>query len=63
MPIQFRVMAQASDQGVTAELTQWLKPRLKQAVGVEHMTQTLAVSVRTLHRKLDWSLERRQPSF
>ena len=46
------LLAQASAQGVTAELTHWLKPRLKQAIGVEHMAGALAVSVRTLHRKL-----------
>ena len=46
------LLAQASESGVTAELTQWLKPRLKQAVGVEQMADALALSVRTLHRKL-----------
>ncbi len=46
------LLAQASDQGITGELTQWLKPRLKQTVGVEQMATGLALSVRTLHRKL-----------
>ena len=46
------LLAQAPDQGLAAELTRWLKPRLKQTVGVEHMAEALAMSVRTLHRKL-----------
>lgn len=43
---------EASGHGVSAQLTRWLKPRLKQAVGVEHMAEALALSVRTLHRRL-----------
>lgn len=46
------LLAQADDQGIGARLAQWLKPRLNQAIGVEHMAQALALSVRTLHRKL-----------
>jgi transcriptional regulator GlxA family with amidase domain len=46
------LLAQADDQGIGAQLTQWLKPRLKQTIGVEEMAQALALSVRTLHRKL-----------
>ena len=46
------LLAQASGTGVTAKLMQWLKPRLTQALGVEHMAEALALSVRTLHRKL-----------
>lgn len=46
------LLAQADDQGTSARLIHWLKPRLKQAIGVEHMAQALALSVRTLHRRL-----------
>lgn len=46
------LLAQASDQGIAAELARWLKPRLKQTVGVEQMAAALALSVRTLHRRL-----------
>lgn len=46
------LLAQASDRGIEAELTQWLQPRLKQTIGVEHMAAGLALSVRTLHRRL-----------
>ena len=46
------LLAQASDQGIAVELTQWLKLRLKQTVGVEQMATGLALSVRTLHRRL-----------
>ncbi len=46
------LLAQADDQGTVAQLAQWLKPRLKQTIGVEQMAHALAVSVRTLHRKL-----------
>ncbi len=46
------LLAQADDQGTSAQLTRWLKPRLKQTIGVEDMAQALAMSVRTLHRKL-----------
>ncbi|MES2581318.1 MAG: helix-turn-helix domain-containing protein [Pseudomonadota bacterium] len=46
------LLAQADDQGIGAQLTQWLRPRLKQTIGVEAMAQALALSVRTLHRKL-----------
>ena len=46
------LLAQASDQGITAVLTLWLKPRLKHVIGVEQMAEGLALTVRTLHRKL-----------
>ena len=46
------LLAQASDSGVAGELVQWLKPRLQQTLGVEEMAAAMAVSVRSLHRKL-----------
>lgn len=46
------LLAQAAEQGIAAELSQWLRPRLKHSLGVEAMAAGLAVSVRTLHRKL-----------
>lgn len=53
-PRQFssELLAQASDRGIEAELTQWLQPRLMHTVGVAEMAAGLALSVRTLHRKL-----------
>ncbi|MES2947698.1 MAG: helix-turn-helix domain-containing protein [Pseudomonadota bacterium] len=46
------LLAQASEEGVTGALTRWLTPRLKQTVGVEQMAAAVALSVRSLHRKL-----------
>lgn len=46
------LLAQADPQGLHGQLTAWLRPRLKQPVGVEQMAAAFALSVRTLHRKL-----------
>jgi transcriptional regulator GlxA family with amidase domain len=46
------LLAQADPQGVHGQLTAWLRPRLKQQIDVEQMALACALSVRTLHRKL-----------
>jgi transcriptional regulator GlxA family with amidase domain len=46
------LLAQAQPQGATAQLTAWLRPRLKQQIGIEQMAAACALSVRTLHRRL-----------
>lgn len=46
------LLAQSAPEGVTGQLTAWLRPRLKQEVDVEQMAAACALSVRTLHRKL-----------
>jgi transcriptional regulator GlxA family with amidase domain len=46
------LMAQSQPQGVSAQLTAWLRPRLKQPVDIAEMAAACALSVRTLHRKL-----------
>lgn len=46
------LLAQAQPDGVSAQLTAWLRPRLKQDVDIEQMAAACALSVRTLHRKL-----------
>lgn len=46
------LLAQAAPQGVAGQLTAWLRPRLAQPLEVEQMAAALAVSVRTLHRRL-----------
>jgi transcriptional regulator GlxA family with amidase domain len=46
------LLAQAQPDGVSAQLTAWLRPRLKQEVDIEQMAAACALSVRTLHRKL-----------
>lgn len=40
------------EQGLSSQLTQWLRPRLKQAISVADMARAMAVSERTLHRQL-----------
>lgn len=57
------LLAQASDQGIAGELAAWLKPRLKQTVGVEQMAAALALSVRTLHRRLRLELDASPAQF
>jgi transcriptional regulator GlxA family with amidase domain len=46
------LLAQSLAQGVAAQLTAWLRPRLSQQVDIGQMATACAVSVRTLHRKL-----------
>jgi len=46
------LLAQADPQGVHGQLTAWLRARLQQQIDVEQMAAALAVSVRTLHRRL-----------
>lgn len=46
------LLAQSNDEGLAGQLTRWLKPRLKQQVEVAQMAEALALSVRSLHRKL-----------
>lgn len=46
------LLAESQSQGVRAQLTAWLRPRLKQMVDVDQMAAACAMSVRTLHRKL-----------
>ena len=46
------LLAQAQPDGVSAQLTAWLRPRLKQQIGIGQMAEACALSVRTLHRKL-----------
>lgn len=46
------LLAQSDDQSTSAQLSGWLRPRLRQTIGVDHMAHALSVSVRTLHRKL-----------
>lgn len=46
------LLAQADPQGVHGQLTAWLRPRLRQQLDVEQMAAALALSVRTLHRRL-----------
>lgn len=46
------LLAQSEEQGIGAELTSWLRPRLGQNLNVEQMADACALSVRSLHRKL-----------
>ena len=46
------LLAQADPQGLHGQLTAWLRARLRQEIDVEQMAAALAVSVRTLHRRL-----------
>lgn len=46
------LLAQAQPEGVSAQLTAWLRPRLRQHIDIEQMAAACALSVRTLHRKL-----------
>ncbi|NHZ89890.1 helix-turn-helix domain-containing protein [Massilia sp. CCM 8733] len=47
-----QLLAQADPQDVHAQLTDWLRPRLRQQIDVEQMAAACALSVRTLHRQL-----------
>lgn len=46
------LLAQADPQGLHGQLTDWLRPRLKRQIDVEQMAAAFALSVRTLHRRL-----------
>lgn len=46
------LLAQADPQGLHGQLTAWLRPRLRQRVDVGQMAAAFAMSVRTLHRRL-----------
>jgi transcriptional regulator GlxA family with amidase domain len=46
------LLAQSQPQGVSAGLTAWLRPRLRQQIDTGQMAAACALSVRTLHRKL-----------
>lgn len=44
------LLAQSQPDGVSAQLTGWLRPRLKQDIDIAQMAQACGLSVRTLHR-------------
>jgi transcriptional regulator GlxA family with amidase domain len=46
------LLAQADPQGLHGQLTGWLRPRVKRQIDVEQMAAAFALSVRTLHRRL-----------
>lgn len=46
------LLAQANPPGLHGQLTAWLRPRLTQQLDVEQMAAAFALSVRTLHRRL-----------
>ncbi|MBV6320970.1 GlxA family transcriptional regulator [Duganella violaceipulchra] len=46
------LLAQADPQGLHGQLTDWLRPRLQRQIDVEQMAAAFALSVRTLHRRL-----------
>ncbi|MGZ5182833.1 MAG: GlxA family transcriptional regulator [Ramlibacter sp.] len=46
------LLAQSRPLGVSAQLTAWLRPRLRQQVDTGQMAAACALSVRSLHRKL-----------
>jgi len=46
------LLAQSAPQGLHGQLIAWLRPRLKREIGVDEMAAAFALSVRTLHRKL-----------
>ncbi|QBQ39377.1 helix-turn-helix domain-containing protein [Pseudoduganella plicata] len=46
------LLAQSAAEGVAAQLTAWLRPRLHQMLDVDQMAAACALSVRTLHRRL-----------
>ncbi|MFA9216618.1 MAG: GlxA family transcriptional regulator [Sphingomonadaceae bacterium] len=46
------LLAQAAPEGVQGQLTAWLRPRLKLELDVAQMAAAVALSVRTLHRRL-----------
>ncbi|NHZ42812.1 GlxA family transcriptional regulator [Massilia aquatica] len=46
------LLAQSQAQGVSAQLTAWLRPRLAQSLDIGQMASACALSVRSLYRKL-----------
>ncbi|WBS01900.1 helix-turn-helix domain-containing protein [Pseudoduganella sp. SL102] len=46
------LLAQSVPDGVTAQLTAWLRPRLARQLDIDQMAAACALSVRTLHRRL-----------
>jgi transcriptional regulator GlxA family with amidase domain len=46
------LLAQSAPEGITAQLTAWLRPRLARQLDVEQMAAACALTVRTLHRRL-----------
>lgn len=46
------LLAQSAPEGITGQLTAWLRPRLRQTVDVVQMADACALTVRTLHRRL-----------
>jgi transcriptional regulator GlxA family with amidase domain len=46
------LLAQSQPEGVSAQLTAWLRPRIRQQIDIAQMAAACALSVRTLHRKL-----------
>jgi transcriptional regulator GlxA family with amidase domain len=46
------LLAQSQPLGVSARLTAWLRPRLRQQVDIDQMAAACALSARSLHRKL-----------
>ncbi|RZI83713.1 MAG: helix-turn-helix domain-containing protein [Rubrivivax sp.] len=46
------LLAQADEAGVMGQLTEWLRPRLRQAIDVKRMAASLALTPRTLHRRV-----------
>lgn len=50
------LLAQSRPQGIGAQLTAWLRPRLAQKIDVSQMATACALSPRSLHRKLQEEL-------
>lgn len=46
------LLAQCSNSDLVEQLTQWLKPRLHRHIDIEQMAAAMAMSGRTLHRRL-----------
>jgi len=46
------LLAQTSAGGLVEQLTRWIRPRVNQALDVEKMAAAVALSARTLHRRL-----------
>ena len=45
-------VAQSAEEGLAAQLTAWLRPRLHLRLSIEDMAAALSMSGRTLHRRL-----------
>ena len=46
------LLAQSGDSGLAHRLAQWLRPRAAEDIDVERMAQAMALSARSLHRRL-----------